>query len=279
MSWTSSASARARAGQSAASAILVREDDRPAPPLRRREARWPVTVFVIASLVVHAGAVALALHYMPEPLASIGTVSISVDIVLGSETQAGLAATPSPSQVASPASSGETQPSEIPETAAKPETPPQQVAVAPVEPAPAPPDAIPEPKIEAVVPEPKVEERTSEPARQEAAPVSAPSAASSGVGIGRSEAPANYSGRVAAHLTRHQQYPEHARRRFRQGRAIVAFTLEGGGRVKDVSLVRSSGIEALDRESLDLVRRASPFPAPPQGREVTFTAPVNFNLR
>ena len=49
------------------------------------------------------------------------------------------------------------------------------------------------------------------------------------------------------------------------------------GNVGAVRLVRSSGNASLDRESQDLVRRAAPFPAPPQGK-ASITVPVNFNV-
>jgi periplasmic protein TonB len=47
--------------------------------------------------------------------------------------------------------------------------------------------------------------------------------------------------------------------------------------VTSVRLARSSGNASLDRESQDLVRRASPFPPPPQGK-ASITVPVNFNV-
>jgi protein TonB len=35
----------------------------------------------------------------------------------------------------------------------------------------------------------------------------------------------------------------------------------------------------LDQEILAMVRRASPFPAPPDGQPKSFTVPLNFNLQ
>ena len=105
------------------------------------------------------------------------------------------------------------------------------------------------------------------------------SAASSGVGRGRSDADMNYRGLVAAHLARHKQFPADARGRGEQGSALVMFSLDGGGAVSSVKLMRGSGIASFDAETQAMVRRASPFPAPPSGRPMTFTVPVRFHLQ
>lgn len=94
-----------------------------------------------------------------------------------------------------------------------------------------------------------------------------------GVGVGRSSNDSNYPGRVRAHLMRFQ------RAQHGQGRAMVGFSLDGSGRVTSVRLVSSSGSGALDAEAQGMVRRASPFPAPPSGRGMSFTVPINFRVR
>ena len=43
-----------------------------------------------------------------------------------------------------------------------------------------------------------------------------------------------------------------------------------------VSLVRGTGYASLDQEAVAMVRRASPFPAPPPGHLRNFTAPIGF---
>ncbi|MDC7785823.1 energy transducer TonB [Rhodoplanes sp. TEM] len=108
--------------------------------------------------------------------------------------------------------------------------------------------------------------------------VAAPSAGSSGIGIGRSDAHSNYPGLVAAHLARHKRYPAEARSQGQGGTATVRFTLDGGGRVTGVTLLRGSGNPHLDRESVEVVRRASPFPAPPDGHGRGFTQPIRFGI-
>ncbi|MFD2183250.1 energy transducer TonB [Rhodoplanes azumiensis] len=109
--------------------------------------------------------------------------------------------------------------------------------------------------------------------------VAAPSAGSSGIGVGRSDAQSNYPGLVLAHLARFKQYPAEARAQARGGVARVRFTLDGAGRATGVALVQGSGHADLDQESVAVVRRASPFPPPPGGRPQAFTLPVRFGLR
>lgn len=106
-----------------------------------------------------------------------------------------------------------------------------------------------------------------------------PTTAASGIGRGRSDNSANYNGTVAAHLARYKQYPASARSSGAQGIATVSFSIDGGGRVTSARLARGSGNPAIDQEVVAMVRRASPFPAPPDGRARNFTVPVRFNLR
>ena len=114
------------------------------------------------------------------------------------------------------------------------------------------------------------------PARE--AKASNPSTAANNVGVGRSDRDTNYPGLVSAHLRRHQQYPSDARSRGDQGTATVSFGLDGGGRVTSARLVRGSGVASIDQEVQAMVRRASPFPAPPDGRPRSFTVPVAFRF-
>ena len=89
---------------------------------------------------------------------------------------------------------------------------------------------------------------------------------------------ANYQGLVAARLARFKRFPAEARRRREQGSALVSFVIDGTGRVTSVRLVRGTGFAALDDEVQAMVRRASPFPPPPRGTDMTFSAPVSFHL-
>ena len=72
--------------------------------------------------------------------------------------------------------------------------------------------------------------------------------------------------------------PSDARSRGDQGTATVSFSLDGGGGVTSARLARGSGVASIDQEVQAMVRRASPFPAPPDGRPRSFTVPVSFRL-
>jgi protein TonB len=128
---------------------------------------------------------------------------------------------------------------------------------------------------------PRREERrvASRGERNESRSTAPASSAASGVGRGRSDLSSNYRGLVAAHLARFKQFPADARSRGDTGSAAVAFSLSGGGGVTSVRLVRGTGVGSLDQEATAMVRRASPFPAPPDGRAVSFTVPVSFRIR
>ena len=105
-------------------------------------------------------------------------------------------------------------------------------------------------------------------ARGRAWAASAPSGAAAG----------NYRGQVIAHLVRFKRYPEDAEARGAEGRPTVSFSLDAGGRVGGVSLSRSSGHRDIDAETLAMVRRASPFPAPPAGAPRSFSVTIHFGV-
>ena len=91
--------------------------------------------------------------------------------------------------------------------------------------------------------------------------------------------PSAYRSQVMAHLTRFKRYPLGAESRGAEGSPLVSFSLDGGGRVVAVSLARSSGHSDIDGETVAMVRRAVPFPAPPPGVPLAFTAAISFQLR
>ena len=85
---------------------------------------------------------------------------------------------------------------------------------------------------------------------------------------------ANYRGRVQSHLSRYKRSPGGGQR----GRAVVSFSISRSGGVSGVRLVRSSGNAAIDRATLAMVRRASPFPPIPAGGpgRMRFSVPVSY---
>ncbi len=84
--------------------------------------------------------------------------------------------------------------------------------------------------------------------------------------------PARWQGQIQARLNRFKRTP----RGGGQGLVTVSFTITGSGAASGIRLARSSGNPVLDQAALDLVRRASPFPAPPSGGSVPITVPINY---
>ncbi|MCC6887022.1 MAG: energy transducer TonB [Hyphomicrobiales bacterium] len=257
-----------------------------------------------ASLVLHGAFVAM-FWQSPRPMASVGIEAMTVEITLGATTAAGLAqqtgeqetqvAPPSEQQSQIPTPLDQARlttpmPRELPvaERDAAPEAsadPDRQTA----EPAPSDPRAT--PVVTETQPQPLPQPVDTAPERTRiAAPTdttaskrqvttASPTDSASGIGRGRSNDAANYNGRVAAHLARYKQYPATARSAGIQGIATVSFSIDGSGRITAARLANGSGHEVIDQEVVAMVRRASPFPRPPDGQPRNFTVPVRFNLR
>jgi protein TonB len=85
---------------------------------------------------------------------------------------------------------------------------------------------------------------------------------------------------ISVLLERNKRYPADAKEH--RGIVQLAFSIDRRGRVTSSHIVASSGSPALDREALEMVKRAQPFPSPPAGLSDTalnFTVPVRFNMR
>lgn len=283
-------------------------DRRSAPPAAGAATGWAF-VLLAASTLLH-GAVLAIFWQAPQPLTSVGIEAMTVEITLGATTAAGLAQQPGEQELLATSPPREDAPGETTEEAqlatvmpqavpvatrdAAPETkPPEETPPEPQLAEPASPDQrmAPEAALVEAPPEPPVQavetarERTrvlaptdaAAPPKQSAA--TPPADAASGIGRGRSDESVNYHGRVAAHLARFKQYPAAARSAGTQGVATVSFSIDGSGRVTAARLTNGSGNAAIDQEVVAMVRRASPFPRPPDGQGRNFTVPVRFNLR
>jgi protein TonB len=102
------------------------------------------------------------------------------------------------------------------------------------------------------------------------------------VSVSNSDAVPSWKRRVVTLLERNKRYPSAAQSRGEKGTAQLAFSLDRTGRVTASRIVRSSGSATLDHETLELVRRAQPFPAPPSempGAQIDLTVPIRFNMR
>ncbi len=101
-------------------------------------------------------------------------------------------------------------------------------------------------------------------------PAPAPSAAIS----------ANYQTLLGAWLNSHKHYPESARERGEQGRAVLHFAVERSGRVTEFSVTQSSGYPDLDAALTEMMRGATlpPFPADMPQPSVSVSVTIRFSL-
>jgi protein TonB len=155
---------------------------------------------------------------------------------------------------------------------------------------PPPPDTKPPPKVEKP-PTPRKPEPDRKPrATQTTAPTAAPAqqqqaAAAPPPGIAAQPSPdaiRRWQATLVAHLQRHKRYPSSARLNNEEGVAYLRFSMDRNGTVLLKRIERASGHRALDQETLDLLERAQPLPAPPAdmpGERFEFVVPVQFQLR
>ena len=90
-----------------------------------------------------------------------------------------------------------------------------------------------------------------------------------------------YGSKLGRAIAKHKQYPRIAQMRGWQGDVLLDLKIDGNGNVLSAKVRESSGHEALDNQALEMVRKASPFPAPPEAlrsRTFNITVPVSFKL-
>ena len=257
--------------------LRVGEGDRPAPPRSHDEARFRLALILFGSLIVHTALFAFFLTE-PEMTASVGQDAITVEIVVGADSAAGTAQARSDVEAEQQSATDVRQDQTAQEKSIKeemtqpePKVTPAEEAIAPVQKETIPPER----NVEESPPEPK----PLEPSRPKPPPSTASTPAANSIGRGRMTAgEANYQGLVATRLARYKRFPPEARNRRQQGSAIVSFDIDPAGRVTSVRLVRKTGFAALDSEVEAMVWRASPFPPPPTGVALTFSAPISFHL-
>ena len=100
--------------------------------------------------------------------------------------------------------------------------------------------------------------------------------AATGPAVG-SSATASWRCSVAVHIAGFKRYPRKAKRLDLEGTTTIAVAFGAGGTVSDTKIANSSGHDVLDRAAQNIVRRASPLPAPPAGAG-SVNVPVSFSL-
>jgi TonB family protein len=80
---------------------------------------------------------------------------------------------------------------------------------------------------------------------------------------------------IVLKLNAAKQFPHEAL--GRSGTARIAFRIDRAGHIVSTALLQSTGVDALDRDALALIKRAEPLPSPPAEvteDELQFTVPL-----
>jgi len=91
----------------------------------------------------------------------------------------------------------------------------------------------------------------------------------------------NYSNLLSREFAKYKQYPRLAQMRGWQGTVKVELHMDANGKLLNSAVIESSNFDVLDRQALEMVRKASPLPPPPdvlRGRDFTIVVPVVFRL-
>lgn len=86
---------------------------------------------------------------------------------------------------------------------------------------------------------------------------------------------------VLEHLNKHKRYPPAALLARQQDRVVLRLRVDRNGNIVEAAIASSRKNPLLDREALELTRRASPLPPPPAevpDADLDFQVPVEFEI-
>ncbi|MFB4391306.1 MULTISPECIES: energy transducer TonB [unclassified Pseudomonas] len=217
---------------------------------RSNLARYSTSLAIV--LALHAVAVLLTLNWSVPQAIELPPAAMMVELAPLPEP-----APPPPPKVVPPPPA----PVEEPPLPKLVEAPKPKIAIAKPNPKPKPQPPKPEKKPEPPKDEPPSKEEVADtppsnrPPEKSAAP--APSIAAS------SNALPSWQSDLLRHLAKYKKYPDDARRRGLQGINRLRFVVDAEGKVLSYALAGGSGSAALDRATLEMIRRAGTVPKPP----------------
>ncbi len=91
-----------------------------------------------------------------------------------------------------------------------------------------------------------------------------------------------YSAKITLAIKKQQKYPRIAMNRNWQGSVIIELKFNKDGSITNSKVKKSSGHKILDKEALNMTKRAMPFPVPPkilQSKVFTVVVPITFTLK
>jgi protein TonB len=234
---------------------------------------------LVASILGHAGVVALLILFaaqippvpLPEPIRKSG-IEVMLTLPEAAPPPEPVAETPPPTPEPPPP-----EPPPPPVAVAKPEPPPPKPVVHKpvVKPPPRPvrtppPEPMPAPVPTTAAPVAPRQAPIQTAVIPQAIPAPRPAPVVSG----------NYRAALSAWLESHKRYPESARSRGEEGRAVLRFRVDRSGRILNYALVGSTGFADLDA-SIDAMMRGAtlpPFPADMTASDVEVSVTVRFAL-
>ena len=245
-----------------------------------RSFRLPLT----ASLLGHGGVLALLVGFaaqlppapLPQPRKS------GIEVLLAPPPRP-MAETPSPAPEPPPVAATEPPPPEPPPPPAaipKPEPPPPPPKPIVHKPAVKPPPRHPPPQPVRETPPPQPPTRAApQPAPVQTAVVPAAPMMMPAPHPAPTVSP-GYRSLLSAWLESHKRYPESARARAEEGRAVLRFRVDRSGRVLNYALAAGTGFADLDAAIDAMMRGATlpPFPGDMTASDVEVSVTVRFSL-
>jgi protein TonB len=177
-------------------------------------------------------------------------------------------------------------PPEEPVVATEPPPPPIEAPAPVIEPPP-PPPAPPKPVVK---PPPKPVQHRPEKAQASLAPQPTPAAVAPPqtayaptpvpAPVPSTEVSPGYRALLSAWLESHKRYPDSARQRGEEGRAVLRFAIDRSGRVLDFAVAQSTGYSDLDASIEEMMRGAvlPPFPAGMTQPRIDVSVTIRFSL-
>lgn len=223
----------------------------------------------------------------PEPLATGGIEVVFASLPKPEEPQPPIQAEIPPPQVETPPPEPEPPPPTPEEPVVAPEPPPPapETPVPVVQPPPPPKPAVkPPPKpvrhqLQQAAPNP-----TPAPSQPTQAAVAAPQTAYAPTPVPApvpsTEVSPGYRTLLSAWLESHKRYPDSARQRGEEGRAVLRFAVDRSGHVLDFAVAQSSGYSDIDASIEEMMRSATlpPFPASMTQARIDVSVTIRFSL-
>ncbi len=138
-----------------------------------------------------------------------------------------------------------------------------------------------EPEVEEAKPQEAMVQQGAPPAPT-ATPAPTTAAQRQGTTDRPSDEAMSWSKALMNHLGRHRRYPVAARQAGHQGAVQVRFTIDRKGQVLSARVIKASHSSHLDAEALEMLKRASPLPQPPndvRGETVELVIPIEFTIK